>query len=123
MQLVASSLPPIPTSSTAIWQSKQLECHQGQHLEHNRCSAQLLAHLLYPLHRLNQLLIGNRFSCDLKPLVVPLQMRGGVQSAAQTRVVEYRGKHRGSGAFAVGARNVDIGHLLLRVAHQMQCLF
>lgn len=62
--------------------------------------------------------VGDFRPIHLDPLVVPEQMRGGVQPRPVPGSGENGGEHRRDGAFSVGARHMDKTQISLRISQQ-----
>ena len=118
--LVASSLPPRPTSSTAIsafFRLKMEKGHCGQEFE--------IAHGLpnAPFHRFRagyDFLAADHPAVDSDPFPEIDQIRRGVKPGPEPRRGQQRGRHRRHGAFAVGAGDQHGGAAVLGIAKPLQ---
>ena len=73
-----------------------------------------------PVYQCLQILIGDRNSIDLHPLIEPVDVGGGVQSHPPTSGLQAASDTGGGAAFAVGAGDVDEAELPFWIAQGAQ---
>ena len=94
----------------------------GHQLKFGGVVLHLLRRDTHPGDNVRQNFVSDLFPVDLHPLIEAVEIGGGKKPGFIASGLQHRGKHGGTAALAVGARNMDKLQPVLRVAQGVQQL-